>query len=101
MEYTVNFLLANLHEGQWFGFRKTDDEGNKISDDQRMKLSNVILTDFGKQKNYKIPTQDELDAKKKEFLDLENLLKTKKASGKQKLKNLGLDDEEINALLGA
>ena len=41
MEYTVNFLLANLHEGQWFGFRKTDDEGNKISDDQRMKLSNV------------------------------------------------------------
>jgi|11_taG_2_1085331.scaffolds.fasta_scaffold49472_1 hypothetical protein len=27
--------------------------------------------------------------------------KTKKASGKQKLKDLGLDDEEIKALIGA
>jgi hypothetical protein len=26
---------------------------------------------------------------------------TKKASGKQKLKDLGLDDDEINALMGA
>jgi len=26
---------------------------------------------------------------------------TKKASGKQKLKDLGLDDAEINALIGA
>ena len=29
-----------------------------------------------------------------------NLAKTKKASGKQKLKDLGLDDDEIQALIG-
>ena len=29
-----------------------------------------------------------------------NLAETKKASGKQKLKDLGLDDEEIQALIG-
>ena len=35
-----------------------------------------------------------------EKLQIENT-KTKKASGKQKLKDLGLDDEEIKALIGA
>ena len=30
-----------------------------------------------------------------------NLEETKKASGKQKLKDLGLDDDEIQALIGA
>ena len=30
-----------------------------------------------------------------------NLAETKKASGKQKLKDLGFDDAEINALIGA
>jgi hypothetical protein len=29
-----------------------------------------------------------------------NLAETKKASGKQKLKDLGLDDDEIQALIG-
>ena len=40
-----------------------------------------------------IDKQAEIDAK----TNAEN----KKASGKQKLKDLGLDDEEINALMGA
>ena len=31
---------------------------------------------------------------------LKQQLQTKKASGKQKLKDLGLDDEEIKALIG-
>ena len=33
--------------------------------------------------------------------DEETKIKTKKASGKQKLKDLGLDDDEIKALTGA
>ena len=37
--------------------------------------------------------QNELDAEAQAKID-------KKASGKQKLKDLGLDDDEINALLG-
>tara|TARA_R110001599_G_scaffold192591_1_gene388129 strand:+ start:721 stop:930 length:210 start_codon:yes stop_codon:yes gene_type:complete len=43
--------------------------------------------------------------KAKEHSDAEkikiDLAKTKKASGKQKLKDLGLDDDEIKALIGA
>ena len=34
------------------------------------------------------------------FKDKIQLDETKKASGKQKLKDLGLDDDEINALMG-
>ena len=36
-----------------------------------------------------------------EIADAETNAETKKASGKQKLKDLGLDDDEINALMGA
>jgi hypothetical protein len=35
-----------------------------------------------------------------EALDAETATANKKASGKQKLKDLGLDDDEINALIG-
>ena len=38
--------------------------------------------------------QNELDTEAQAAID-------KKASGKQKLKDLGLDDDEINALMGA
>ena len=38
-------------------------------------------------------TEDNFNAKEQE-------IKNKKTSGKQKLKDLGLDDEEINALMG-
>jgi len=36
-----------------------------------------------------------------EIADAEQAAIDKKASGKQKLKDLGLDDDEINALMGA
>ena len=50
-------------------------------------------------------TQRAIDvAKSKERIDAEKLqienTKTKKASGKQKLKDLGLNHEEIKALIG-
>jgi len=42
------------------------------------------------------------EAQKQERLtDADTARANKKASGKQKLKDLGLDDEEINALMGA
>ena len=41
--------------------------------------------------------QTEINTEKQELKDAE----TKKASGKQKLKDLGLDDDEIKALMGA
>ena len=96
MEYTDNFLLAHFHNGQWFGFRKVDDDGNKIPNDQRMTYKNIIVHDSTLTK----PTEDEVNAKIQELKDAEQDAINKKASGKQKLKDLGLDNDEIQALMG-
>jgi len=54
----------------------------------------VDLTDAEK-------TQRDLDAEQSISLKQEQTnAETKKASGKQKLKDLGLDDDEIKALIG-
>ena len=47
------------------------------------------------------PTESEVNAKIQELKDAETARANKKASGKQKLKDLGLDDDEIKALMGA
>ena len=47
------------------------------------------------------PTEAEVNAKIQEIKDAETEAANKKASGKQKLKDLGLDDDEIKALMGA
>ena len=93
----LNFALANMHNGAWFGWRKEDDNGNVIPNDQRMTYENIIVIKDGITK----PTKAEVDAKIQELKDAEQAAIDKKASGKQKLKDLGLDDAEINALIGA
>ena len=47
------------------------------------------------------PSASEINAKITEIENIENNKPAKKASGKQKLKDLGLDDDEIQALIGA
>ena len=47
------------------------------------------------------PSEAEVNAKIQELKDAAAAKETKKASGKQKLKDLGLDDDEIKALMGA
>tara|TARA_R100000935_G_scaffold21066_1_gene39460 strand:- start:538 stop:786 length:249 start_codon:yes stop_codon:yes gene_type:complete len=42
----------------------------------------------------------DIESKIAELPTLEQTVVTKKASGKQKLKDLGLDDDEIKALIG-
>ena len=87
----LNMALAQMHTGQWFGFRK-DYTGN-----ERMSYENIIVHDSSITK----PTEDEVNAKIQELKDAETAAENKKTSGKQKLKNLGLDDDEIKALMGA
>ena len=86
----LSLALASMHSGQWFGFKK-DYTGN-----ERMSYENIIILDDTKSK----PTEAEVNAKIQELKDDETDTTTKKASGKQKLKDLGLDDAEINALIG-
>jgi len=92
----LNLALASMHSGQWFGWRKEDDNGNKISNDQRMTYENVIVIKDGITK----PTEAEVNAKIQELKDAETDKETKKASGKQKLLDLGLTEEEVKALIG-
>ena len=92
----LNLALAKMHSGQWFGWRKEDDNGNKIPNDQRMTYENIIVHDSTLTK----PTEDEVNAKIQELKDKQTAFANKQSSGKQKLKDLGLDDDEIQALMG-
>ena len=86
----LNMALAKMHSGQWFGWKK-DWTGS-----HRMSYENIIVHDSSITK----PTEAEVNAKIQELKDAETNTTTKKASGKQKLKDLGLDDAEIKALTG-
>jgi hypothetical protein len=92
----LNRALAQIHNGQWFGWRKEDDNGNIIPNDQRMTYENIIVLDDSITK----PTKAEVDAKIAELKQAETNAETKKASGKQKLLDLGLSEEEVKALIG-
>jgi hypothetical protein len=87
----LNIALSQMHSGQWFGFRK-DYTGS-----ERMSYENVIVHDSSITK----PTEAEVNAKIQELKDADTAKANAKVSGKQKLKDLGLDDEEIKALMGA
>jgi hypothetical protein len=93
----LNFALASMHNGQWFGWRKKDNNGNKIPNDQRMTYENIIVHDSSITK----PTEDEVNAKIQEIKDAEANAIAKKESAKAKLSALGLDEEEIKAIIGA
>ncbi len=86
----LNTALAQIHSGQWFGFKK-DYTGT-----ERMSYENIIVHDS----SIKKPTEAEVNAKIQELKDAEQAAIDKKTSGKQKLKDLGLDDDEIQALTG-
>ena len=46
------------------------------------------------------PTESEINTKITELEEIENNVSAKRTSGKVKLKNLGLNDDEIEALMG-
>jgi len=88
--------MFNVNKHQWYGFKTHDDQGNKIPNKDRMQYKYIKLNDD----TATIPTEAEVNAKIQEIKDAEQAAIDKKASGKQKLKDLGLDDAEINALIG-
>jgi len=88
--------LHKFNGGNWYGWKKVDSDGNKIPNDQRMTYANIEVIKEGAT----IPSEADLNAKIQEIKDAETAVTTKKASGKAKLKELGLDDAEIKALIG-
>ena len=88
--------LATFNGGDWYGWKKTDSDGNKIPNDQRMTYANIKVIKDGAT----IPSEADVNAKIQEIKDADTAVETKKASGKQKLLDLGLSEEEVKALIG-
>ena len=88
-DHIEDYLVA-LHKGQWFGW---SDSKNKV-------YANLIIYDDSKTKPTEQECIDGLAQLQSDFDTKQTNKETKKASGKQKLKDLGLDDEEIQALIG-
>jgi len=80
----------------WYGWKKVDSDGNKIPNDQRMQYQYIKIIKDGAT----MPTEAEVNAKIQELKDAETDAETKKASGKQKLLDLGLTEAEVKALIG-
>jgi len=89
--------LHTFNGGNWYGWKKVDSDGNKIPNDQRMQYQHIKVIKEGAT----IPSEADINAKIQELKDAEANAINKKASGKAKLKALGLDDEEIKSLTGA
>ena len=91
MDY-LQLALAhfNTDKPQWYGWRK-DYIGEK-----RMSYENLILND----ETATMPTKAEVEAKIQEIKDAEANAIAKKESAKAKLAALGLDEEEIKAIIG-
>tara|TARA_R100001463_G_scaffold108754_1_gene163276 strand:- start:434 stop:709 length:276 start_codon:yes stop_codon:yes gene_type:complete len=85
----IEDYLITVRQGQWFGWSNSK---NKV-------YANLIVHDGGSK-----PTEQEcidgLAALQKAYDDSETKQTTDETSGKTKLKNLGLTDDEIKALTG-
>ena len=86
----IEDYLVQLHTGQWFGW---SDSKNKV-------YANLIIHDDSKSKPSESDCTNGLATMQSNFDTAKTNAVTKKASGKQKLKDLGLDDDEIQALIG-
>ena len=86
----LNMALARMNTGQWFGWKK-DYTGT-----ERMAYENIEVLDSSITK----PTEAEVNAKIAELKQAEQDAINKKASGKQKLLDLGLTEAEVKALIG-
>ena len=86
----IEDFLITVREGQWFGWSNSK---NKI-------YANLIVHDAGSKPTEQACT-DGLATLQSDFDTAQTKNTDDKASGKTKLKNLGLTDDEIKVLTGA
>ena len=94
-----DYLQEALHTfngGNWYLWKKEDDDGNIIPNKDRMQYQHIKIVKEGAS----MPTEAEVNAKIEELKQRDLDRETLETSGKTKLKNLGLTDEEIKALIG-
>ena len=95
-DYLQSALQA-FNGGSWYNWKKYEDNGDKIPNEDRMQYKYIKIIKEGAT----MPSEADVNAKIQELKDAETSKATDKASGKTKLKNLGLTDDEIKALTGA
>tara|TARA_R110002012_G_scaffold171888_2_gene336822 strand:+ start:419 stop:715 length:297 start_codon:yes stop_codon:yes gene_type:complete len=93
----LQLALKYFNGGNWYTWKKYDDDGKKILNDQRMCYECIEIIKDGAT----MPTEAEVNAKIQEIKDQEEAEVNAKATGKQKLIDLGLSELEIKALMGA
>ena len=86
----------NTDKPNWYGWKTHDDNGNKIPNNERMTYANIKIIENGAT----IPTEAEVNTMIQNIKDEDQAKIDKKASGKQKLLDLGLTEEEVKALIG-
>jgi len=88
--------LQTFNGSNWYGWKTHDDNGNKIPNEDRMQYQHIKIIKDGAT----MPSEAEINLKIQELKDAEQAAIDKKASGKQKLLDLGLTEEEVKALIG-
>ena len=93
-----DFLRALLYFNEdiphWFGWKKIDENGNKIPNEDRMQYKYIEILDA----RATLPTEAEINAKIQELKNADTQKANDKISAQNKLKALGLTDAEIEAL---
>jgi hypothetical protein len=96
MDY-LQKALATFNGGMWYGWKKEDDNGNKIPNSERMQYQYIKIIKDGAT----MPTEAEVNAKIQELKDAETAYTNARTTGKAKLKSgEALTDAEIKALFG-
>jgi hypothetical protein len=90
----------NLDTPNWYGWRMHDDNGNKIPNNQRMCWEHTIVIKDGAVKPTKQELEDRITQLQTEHEQRIEQEITNKQSALNKLKALGLNDAEINSILG-
>jgi hypothetical protein len=90
----LQYALATFNGGDWYGWKKTDDDGNKIPNEDRMQYKYIKIIKDGAT----IPSEADVNAKIQEIKNADTQKENNKTSAQNKLKALGLTDAEIEAL---
>ena len=86
--------LLSFNGGNWYTWKTHDDDGNKIPNSKRMQYKYIKIIKDGAT----MPSEADVNAKVKELKDAETAKANHKISALNKLKSLGLTDDEIKAL---
>tara|TARA_R100001591_G_scaffold74567_1_gene82513 strand:- start:49 stop:345 length:297 start_codon:yes stop_codon:yes gene_type:complete len=90
----LQLALHSFNGGNWYGWKKEDENGNKIPNSERMQYKYLNIIKDGAT----MPSEADVNAKIKELKDADTAKANHKISALNKLKSLGLTDDEIKAL---